>query len=197
MLIETKTIKTELSCIVPSEHLKMYLKCMEYIPAHWGLENILNKKASLLTKEEKDLLKFVQEENKYKEIIKDIISKNENEKNITINQDVCKYKEKMTIDKYAFIKLTEEEKDYCENVIYNCITLEDVEEYIDFLKNRKNINVPNKYILIDEYIMHELEKKQLRMQVNNMNSDINENIKENRRKELHGYEKCINTRNRF
>ena len=197
MLIETKTIKTEYSCIVSSEHLKMYLKCMEYIPAHWGLENILNKKASLLTKEEIELLKFVQEENKYKEIIKDIISKNENEKNITINEDIFKYKEKMTIDKYAFIKLTEEEKDYCENVISNCITLEDVEEYIDFLKNRKNINVPNKYILIDEYIMYELEKKQLRMQVNNMNSDINENIKENRRKELHGYEKCINTRNRF
>ena len=161
---------------------------MEYIPAHWGLENILNKKASLLTKEEIELLKFVQEENKYKEIIKDIISKNENEKNITINEDVSKYIEKMTIDKYAFIKLTEEEKDYCENVISNCITIEDVEEYIDFLKHRKNISVPNKYILIDEYIIYELEKKQLRMQVNNMNSDINEKIKENRKKELHGYE---------
>lgn len=197
MLIETKTIKTEYSCIVSSEHLKMYLKCMEYIPAHWGIENILNKKVSLLTKEEKDLLKFVQEENKYKEIIKDLISKNENEKNITINEDVCKYIEKMTIGKYAFIKLTEEEKDYCEKVISNCITLEDVEEYIDFLKHRKNISVPNKYILIDEYIIYELEKKQLRMQVNNLNSDISEKIKENRRKELHGYEKCINTRNRF
>ena len=145
--------KDNYSYIVPSEHLKMYLKCMEYIPAHWGLENILNKKASLLTKEEIELLKFVQEENKYKEIIKDIISKNENEKNITINEDVSKYREKMTIDKYAFIKLTEEEKDYCENVISNCITLEDIEEYIDFLKHRKNISVPNKYILISFYFI--------------------------------------------
>ena len=191
MLIEEKTIKTKHSCIVSSEHLKMYLNWMEYIPEHWDIENILNKKASLLTKEEIELLKFVQEENKYKAIIKDIISKNENEKNITLNEDVCKYKEKMTIDKYAFIKLTEEEKDYCENVISNCITLEDIEEYIELLKQRKNRS------LTDEYIIFELEKKQLRKSVYEINSNINEKIKENRKKELHGYEKCINTRNRY
>ena len=191
MLIEEKTIKTKHSCIVSSEHLKMYLNWMEYIPEHWDIENILNKKASLLTKEEIELLKFVQEENKYKAIIKDIISKNENEKNITLNEDVCKYKEKMTIDKYAFIKLTEEEKDYCENVISNCITLEDIEEYIELLKQRKNRS------LTDEYIIFELEKKQLRKSVYEINSNINEKIKENRKKELHGYEKCINPRNRY
>lgn len=62
MLLEVKTIKTNKTSIVQSEFLKMYLKWMEYIPEHWDIENILNKKASLLTKEEIQILKFINEE---------------------------------------------------------------------------------------------------------------------------------------
>lgn len=189
MLLEVKTIKTNKTSIVQSEFLKMYLKWMEYIPEHWDIENILNKKASLLTKEEIQILKFINEENKYKDIIKDLISNNE--KIITIDEDISKYLERMTIDKYALLKLTEDEIDYCENEINNCISLEDIEEYIDRLKRRKNRS------LIDEYILFELEQKQIRKSVDEINSNIAKKVIENRKKELNGYEKCINTRNRF
>ena len=189
MFLEPKKVKTKVKFITPRQHLQTYLKWIEYIPKHWNVEELLNKKASELTNEEIEILKFINEENKYKKIFKQHLTSNE--KTITISNEVNNYIEKMPIDKYATIKLTKEELEYSQKIISNCSTLEEVELTISKLKQKEDRD------LKEEYILFELDKKSLRLGIQRLNNDIKKDVEENRKNDLQGYEKCINTRNRF
>ena len=189
MFLEIKRIEIEDSFIAPSEYLKTYLKWIEYIPEHWNIEQFLNKKANELSNEEIEILKLVKEENKHKETLKQYLSSNENM--ISISNEVNNYIEKMPIDKYATIKLTKEELDYSQKIIRSCSTDEEIELYISKLKEKEDRD------LKEEYILFELDKKSIELGIRNLNNNIKESIEENRKNELHGYEKCINIRNRF
>ena len=189
MFLEPKKVKTKVNFITPREHLQTYLKWIEYIPKHWNIEELLNKKASELTNEEIELLKLINEENKYKEIFKQRLTGNENM--ITISNEVHNYIGKMPIDKYANIKLTEEELEHSKKIISNCSTIEEVELAISKLKQKEDRN------LSEEYILFELKQKAIRLGIRRLNSGIRKSVEENRKQDLHGYEKCINKRNRF
>lgn len=189
MFLEIKRVEIEDSFITPREHLQNYLKWIEYIPKHWNVEELLNKKARELTNEEIEILKFINEENKYKEIFKQHLTSKENM--ITISNDVNKYIEKMSIDKYATIKLTKEELEYSQKIISNCSTLEEVELAITKLKQKEDRD------LKEEYILFELKQKEIRFGIRRLNNDMKKDVEENRKQDLHGYEKCINIRNRF
>lgn len=110
---------------------------------------------------------------------------------ITISNDVNKYIEKMSIDKYATIKLTKEELEYSQKIISNCSTLEEVELAITKLKQKEDRD------LKEEYILFELKQKEIRFGIRRLNNDMKKDVEENRKQDLHGYEKCINIRNRF
>ena len=189
MFLEIKRIEIKDSFITPREHLQTYLKWIEYIPKYWNVEELLNKKASELTNEEIELLKLINEENKYKEIFKQHLTSKENM--ITISNEVHNYIGKMPIDKYANIKLTKEELEYSKEIISNCLTLEEVELAISKLKEKEARD------LKEEYILFELKQKEIRLGIRRLNNDIKKDVEENRKNDLHGYEKCINMRNRF
>ncbi len=189
MLIESKRIKTEYNFATPRENLKTYLKWIEYIPKHWNIEQLLKKTAKELSNAEIEILKLVNEENKHKKIFKQYLTSNENM--ISISNQTHNYMSKMPIDKYATIKLTQEELYYSQKIISNYSTIEELELAIAELKQKEDRN------LIEEYILFELKKESYRLGIQRLNSEIRENIEENRKKDLHGYEKCINVRNRF
>lgn len=189
MFLEVKRVKTNDSFIVSSEYILTYLKWMEYIPKHWNIEELLNKKACELSNEDMQILKFINEENKHKNIFKQSLK--ENKKTITISDEIHKYMGKMPIDKYASIKLTEEEINYCKEIVSNCVTIEQIDSVLTKLKEKEQRT------LIDEYILFELDKKQYKVGIENLNREIKKAIEENRKDVLNGYEKCINTRNRF
>lgn len=189
MFLEIKRVEIEDSFIAPREYLKTYLKWIEYIPEHWNIEQLLNKKANELPNEEIEILKLVKEENKYKEIFKQYLSSNENM--ISISNEVNNYIEKKPIDKYATIKLTKEELGYSQKIIRSCSTDEEIELYISKLKEKEDRD------LKEEYILFELDKKSMELGIQRLNNDIKKSVEENRKNELHGYEKCINVRNRF
>lgn len=48
--------------------------------------------------------------------------------------------------------------------------------------------------LKEEYILFELEKKSYTLGLQRLNNEIIEKVEENRKKDLSGYEKCINLR---
>ncbi len=189
MLLETKRIKTEYNFATPRENLTTYLKWIEYIPKHWNIEQLLNKNARELSNEEIEILKLVKEENKYKEIFKQYLTSNESM--ISISNEVHNYMSKMPVDKYATIKLTQEELDYSQKIISNYSTIEEVELAISKLKEKEDRD------LKEEYVLFVLNKELLRLGIQKLNSKIREDGEENRKKDLHGYEKCINVRNRF
>ena len=189
MLLEPKTIKIEYNFITSRENLKNYLKWIEYNPKHWNIKQLLKKTAKELSNEEIEILKLLKEENKYKEILKQYLTGNENM--ISVSSEVHNYMSKMQIDKYATIKLTQEELDYSQKIISNYSTIGEVELAISELKQKKDRN------LIEEYILFELKRKAYRLGMKSLSSKIKEDGEENRKKALHGYEKCINVRNRF
>lgn len=189
MFLEIKKVEIKDSFITSRDNLQTYLKWIEYIPKHWNVEELLNKKANELSNEEIEILKLINEENKYKEIFKQHLTSKENM--ITLSNEVHNYIEKMPIDKYANIKLTKEEVEHSKKIISNCLTLEEVELAISKLKQKEDRD------LIEEYILFELEQKSIRLGIRKLNIDIRKSVEENRKHDLHGYERCINTRNRF
>ena len=78
---------------------------------------------------------MLKEENKYKEILKQYLTGNENM--ISVSSEVHNYMSKMQIDKYATIKLTQEELDYSQKIISNYSTIGEVELAIAELKQKK------------------------------------------------------------
>lgn len=135
MLLEPKTIKIEYNFITSRENLKNYLKWIEYNPKHWNIKQLLKKTAKELSNEEIEILKLLKEENKYKEILKQYLTGNENM--ISVSSEVHNYMSKMQIDKYATIKLTQEELDYSQKIISNYSTIGEVELAIAELKQKK------------------------------------------------------------
>lgn len=135
MLLEPKTIKIEYNFITSRENLKNYLKWIEYNPKHQNIKQLLKKTAKELSNEEIEILKLLKEENKYKEILKQYLTGNENM--ISVSSEVHNYMSKMQIDKYATIKLTQEELDYSQKIISNYSTIGEVELVIAELKQKK------------------------------------------------------------
>ena len=189
MFLEVKTVEIKNSFITPRKHLEKYLKWIEYVPEHWNLEGLLNKKASELSNDEMDILKLINEENRYKEIFKQHLKSDKNM--ISISNEVHNYMGRIPIDKYASIKLTQEEIEYSQRIISSFSNLEDIELAISKLNEKEDRD------LKEEYILFELGKKEMRLGIQRLNNEIRKDIEENRKNDLHGYEKCINTRNRF
>lgn len=109
---------------------------------------------------------------------------------IPISSEVHNYMDKMQIDKYAAIKLTREELNYSQKIISNNLTSGEVELAIVELKQKEDRS------LIEEYILFELIKESYRLGMQRLNNEIIESVEENRKKDLLGYEKYINLRNR-
>ena len=94
----------------------------------------------------------------------------------------------MPIDKYAKIKLIEDELEHSQKMISYYSTMDKIETAISELNQKKDKN------LIEEYILFELEKKSYTLGLQRLNNEIIEKVEENRKKDLRGYEKCINLR---
>lgn len=191
MLLKVHHIECKDDIRVPSSYIEMYLKWMEYIPSHWNLEELLNKKASELSNDEIEILKLVQQENKYKDVFKQHLNKDKKFIIIPQDSDINFYTKQMSIEKYAHVKLTEEEIEYCKKIVSKFFTYDEIQIEIAKLEMKKDKNV------IEEYILFELNKKSYEAAVRDLNAGIREKVSENRKHDLYGYEKCINTRNRF
>ncbi len=191
MLLKVHHIECKDDIRVPSSYIEMYLKWMEYIPSRWNIEELLNKKASELSNDEMEILKLVQKENKYKGVFKQYLAKDKKFITIPQDSDINSYTKQMSIEKYANMKLTEEEREYCEKIVSKYFTYDELKIEIAKLETKQDRNV------IEEYILFELKKKSYEAAVRDLNANIREKISENRKHDLHGYEKCINTRNRF
>ena len=96
---------------------------------------------------------------------------------------------------YTWIEIFEDVIPYIDNILRNpkrfIINEEEVELTISKLKQKEDRD------LKEEYILFELDKKSLRLGIQRLNNDIKKDVEENRKNDLQGYEKCINTRNRF
>lgn len=66
--------------------------------------------------------------------------------------------------------------------------MDKIETAINEMHQKKDKN------LIEEYILFELEKKSYTLGLQRLNNEIIEKVEENRKKDLSGYEKCINLR---
>lgn len=186
MLIKAKKIKTESNYVMSRKNLESYLKQLEYIPKHYNIEQLLKKSTKELSNDEIEILKLLKEENKYKNILRQYLKSNESK--ILISNDVHNYINKMPIDKYAKIKLIEDELEHSQKMISYYSTMDKIETAISELKQKKDKN------LIEEYILFELEKKSYTLGLQRLNNEIIEKVEENRKKDLRGYEKCINLR---
>ena len=67
-------------------------------------------------------------------------------------------------------------------------TMDKIEVAINELNQKEDKN------LIEEYILFELEKKSYSLGLQRLNNEMIETVEENRKKDLIGYEKCINLR---
>lgn len=186
MLSKTKKIKTESNYVMSRKKLKSYLKWLEYIPKHYNIEQLLKKSTKELSNDEIEILKVLKEENKYKNILRQYLKSNESK--ILISNEVYNYINKMPIDKYAKIKLTEDELDYSQKMISYYSTMDKIKTAINELNQKEDKN------LIEEYILFELEKKSYTLGLQRLNNEIIEKVEENRKKDSRGYEKCINLR---
>lgn len=186
MLIKAKKIKTESNYVMSRKNLESYLKWLEYIPKHYNIEQLLKKSTKELSNDEIEILKLLKEENKYKNILRQYLKSNESK--ILISNDVHNYINKMPIDKYAKIKLIEDELEHSQKMISYYSTMDKIETAISELNQKKDKN------LIEEYILFELEKKSYTLGLQRLNNEIIEKVEENRKKDIRGYEKCINLR---
>lgn len=186
MLSKAKKIKTESNFVMSRKNLKSYLKWLEHIPKHYNIEQLLKKSTKELSNEEIEILKLLKEEIKYKNILRQYLKSNESK--ILISNEVYNYMNKMHIDKYAKIKLTEDELEYSQKMISYYSTMDKIEVAIIELSQKEDKN------LIEEYILFELEKKSYSLGLQRLNNEIIETVEENRKKDLIGYEKCINFR---
>lgn len=186
MLIESKKVNTEYNFAISRKNLKNYLKWVEFIPKHYNIEQLLKKSTKELTNDEIEILKLLKEENKYKNILRQYLKSNGNK--ILISNEVYNYMNKMPIDKYAKIKLTKDELDYSQKMISYYSTMDKIDITITKLKQKEDKN------LIEEYILFELEKESYTLGLQRLNNEIIEEVEKNRKKDLIGYEKCINLR---
>lgn len=151
-----------------------YLKWITYIPTHWHVEEILDKKANELTEEELSILRFIQKENEVKPAFEDFTS---NEKPTSKSAlEVYDYMKSISIEKYASLKLTIEEHEYCYNQI-RLLAERNIEEAIETLSNQESSNICDSYILYSlRKVLSTINSKKLDKEIKKSTDEFKEDV---------------------
>lgn len=147
-MLESQVAEGEIAYInVGNERPKEYLKWISYIPFHWHIDELYKKDEENLTEEEKNILKRREIEKKYEKIFTNYLATNK--KNSMDVLLVYEYMKAMSINTYAKLKLTEEELNYCFNIIDKCyyFSKNELQKKIFELEQNSNRNMLEEYIL--------------------------------------------------
>lgn len=155
-----------------------YLKWINYIPPHWNIEELKNKKIFELTEKELEILQIIKEEEQVKVAFINVVS-DEPTKAESV-KIVYEYMKKMTIPKYAKLKLTPEELSECKSQVTKTIdpkcSKQIIEQYAQNIRGGEMLHTINEKIekRLEELknsdnILEAYESYILRVKKNNLN----------------------------
>lgn len=167
--------------IVPNRGLtaKETLKWINYIPKHW--KYILDKDVSELTKNEISILQHLKEEQEIKPYFENFVS---GERTTSISAyKVYEYMSSMDIFTYAYMKLTEEELEYCNAELSKINEEKEVESKIVDLSHSSSMK--------DSFLMYLFQKKLAKIQSKRAESELRAEIDRNTRIAQKTYEYAL------
>lgn len=143
---------------------EQYLKWISYIPKHWHVETILEKKASELNNDEITILKRLEKENKVKSYFENIVSSEKTKSESAYYAYL--YMESINIHQYAKLKLTREELNDCHeqvSLLSDSISLKEKIEYLSLNKTNS---------ILDDYILFLLKEKKRMLGLKKLDKEI-------------------------
>ena len=147
-----------------------YLNWINYVPSHFSIDEILNKNAGELSEEEIKILSFLQKENQVKPYFKNFVSSEEKTTSSSVLV-VYDYMKSISINKYADIKLTKEEREECINIV-NKIDSDDIETSIEIFSSTASKGK-------DYYIIYLLKRRLYSIRMSRSDKELNAQLQSN------------------
>lgn len=143
------------------------LKWINYIPKHW--KPILDKDASDLTRNEISILQHLKEEQEIKPYFENFVS---GERTTSISAyKVYEYMSSMDLFTYAYMKLTEEELEYCNNELYKIKEEQEIESKIAELKQSSSMK--------DSFLVYLFQRKLIKIRNQKSENELRAEIDRN------------------
>lgn len=143
------------------------LKWINYIPKH--LKPILDKDASDLTRDEISILQHLKEEQEIKPYFENFVS---GERTTSISAyKVYEYMSSMDLFTYAYMKLTEEELEYCNNELYKIKEEKEIESKIAELKQSSSMK--------DSFLVYLFQRKLIKIRNQKSENELRAEIDRN------------------